>query len=148
MPFQKGNTLGGRRREKLFREALLMELLEAGEDHRELRKIARKLIEKAGTGDVTAIREVADRIDGKVPQGIVGGDEDDPPVNHEIQISRIIVTPDRRDDDPRVGDRVEGGTVTQILRRGTDGQPIEGAALEDQAAERAAAAALINADDV
>jgi hypothetical protein len=29
-------------------------------------------------GDVAAIREIADRLDGKVPQSIVGDDESDP----------------------------------------------------------------------
>lgn len=45
-----------------------------------LREVADALVLKAMAGDVAAIKEVADRLDGKVPQGIIGGGEDDPPV--------------------------------------------------------------------
>jgi hypothetical protein len=48
------------------------------------------MLERAGDDNATA-KEVADRLDGKVPQGI-GGDDDLPPVN-------IIVT-----GVPRAGD--------------------------------------------
>lgn len=58
-----------------------------------LRDVANALIEKAISGDVQAIKEVADRLDGKVPQGIVGGDEDDNPIVHEIVIRGISAKP-------------------------------------------------------
>jgi len=64
-----GNSNSGRR-EKHFLTALLMELKSAGSDMPKLRNIARALIAKAEEGDMTAIREFADRIDGKVPQGL------------------------------------------------------------------------------
>ncbi len=44
-----------------------------------LRWIARQQLKKAGE-DTAAAREIADRLDGKVPQAIVG-DEEHPPVN-------------------------------------------------------------------
>ena len=69
---------GGRPKEKPFREALLMELKSAGEDHKTLRRIARAVISKAEDGDIQAIKEIADRLDGKVPQGIEGGDPNNP----------------------------------------------------------------------
>lgn len=31
-------------------------------------------------GDVMALKEIGDRIDGKVPQALIGGDVDDPPL--------------------------------------------------------------------
>ena len=40
-----------------------------------LRSIAQALLFRAADGDIAAIREVADRIDGKVPQAIGGSDE-------------------------------------------------------------------------
>lgn len=56
-----------------------------------LRKIADALIEKAITDkDVSAIREIADRIDGKVPQAVVGDDEHDP-LRLVHRIERVIV---------------------------------------------------------
>ena len=69
-----------------------MQLKEAGDDHKALRIIAAKLIEKAQEGDMQAIKELADRTDGKVPQAIVG-DEDEPPINLVSKIVREIVRP-------------------------------------------------------
>jgi hypothetical protein len=85
MPFQPGQSgnPGGRPKAKPFRDALMIEA-KAAEDGQpcearpgSLRWNARKLLEQ---GDVQAIKELADRMDGKVPQGVIGGDEDDPPV--------------------------------------------------------------------
>jgi hypothetical protein len=79
-PGQSGNP-GGRPKEKPFRDALRMEALALarGEkaDHPagSLRANAQALLLK---GDVAAIREIADRLDGRVPQAIVGDDEFDP----------------------------------------------------------------------
>ena len=44
------------------------------ENSKRLRLVAESLLAKAIEGDVPAIRELGDRIDGKVPQGIVGAD--------------------------------------------------------------------------
>jgi hypothetical protein len=88
-PGQSGNP-GGRQKTKPFRDALLMEakLAEEGEDcfakKGSLRWNARQLLVQ---GDVPSIREIADRLDGKVAQAIIGGDEDDPPV----KITRIEI---------------------------------------------------------
>jgi hypothetical protein len=46
----------------------------AGNDPRHLRAIARKLIEMAEGGDLQAIKEVGDRLDGKPSQVIERGD--------------------------------------------------------------------------
>jgi hypothetical protein len=90
---QSGNPLGAGRT-KPFRDALRMELAAAGEDHKALREIAQNLIaicRLPEIGALPAIREMADRMDGKVPQGH-GGDEELPPV-------QMIIT-----GVPRVGD--------------------------------------------
>jgi hypothetical protein len=92
-----GNANSGRKQEKPFRDALRMELLAAGEDNKALRKIAKALIEKAETGDMQAIKELADRTDGKVPQAIVGDEEN--PVNLVHVIKREIVRAGTRDTD-------------------------------------------------
>ena len=57
--------------EKPFGNALRMELAAAGNSHRELRLIARNLIGLARAGEpgaLQAIREIADRLDGKPKQ--------------------------------------------------------------------------------
>jgi hypothetical protein len=60
---------------------------------RSLRAIARGLLDRALTSDAAA-REVADRIDGKVPQAHVGDDEHDP-IGMVHRIERIIIAPSR-----------------------------------------------------
>lgn len=87
-----GNANSGRKAEKPFRDALRMQLLEAGEDHKALRAIAAKLIDKALEGDMQAIKELADRTDGKVPQAIVGDDESDA-ISLVHRIERVVVRP-------------------------------------------------------
>jgi hypothetical protein len=69
----------GQQRDKPFLAALRLEIAEAGGDPKRLRRIAKRLLAKAEEGDVQAIREVADRLDGKVPQAISG--EDGTPVS-------------------------------------------------------------------
>lgn len=58
-------------------------------------KLADALLDKAIEGDISAIKEVFDRVDGKPKQAIVGGDEDDSPVLHKIV--REIVRPKHSD---------------------------------------------------
>ena len=77
----------GQQRDKLYREALRMELAAAGEDLKKLREIARVHIEKAAGGDMQAIKELADRLDGK-PAQILSHDSPDTPV---IRFVREIV---------------------------------------------------------
>lgn len=70
-------------RDKPYRDALRMEIAAAGEDHKALRAIARAHLKKAQSGDIHAIRELADRMDGKVPQAIGSSDELGP-LTHSI----------------------------------------------------------------
>jgi len=86
---------GGRPpKEKSFANMLNIAIKEATESGgTKLRAVADALIEKAIGGDVPAIKEIADRLDGKVPQAVVGGDEDDPAISVIAEIRRIIVRP-------------------------------------------------------
>ena len=74
VPGRSGNP-GGRPKSKPFKEALLMEALAAERGEKcyakkgSLRWNARQLLNK---GEVPAIKEIADRLDGKVTQGISG----------------------------------------------------------------------------
>jgi hypothetical protein len=65
----------GPAKDKPFRDALRIAIADAGDDHKALRKIARALINNAMKGDNVAIKEVADRLDGKVAQPHGGDDE-------------------------------------------------------------------------
>lgn len=84
-------------KEKSFANMLNIAIKEAveGTDKTKLRAVADALVDKAMSGDVQAIKEVADRIDGKVPQGVIG--EEDSPLTMVHRIERHIVrsnTPD------------------------------------------------------
>ena len=71
-PGESGNP-GGSRSPKPFRDALRMQIAQAGDDLAALRRIAQKLLDKAEAGDLAAILAVADRLEGRPPQSI-GGD--------------------------------------------------------------------------
>jgi hypothetical protein len=60
-----GRPIGSLNREKPFNQALLMTLRS---NPVALRRIAAKLVEKAEEGELAAIREIADRLDGKPAQ--------------------------------------------------------------------------------
>ena len=77
MPFAPGKSgnPNGARKPRAFAEELRMALKATDAADRDgLRRIAEALIAKAEEGDVSAIREVADRIDGKVAQAVTGAD--------------------------------------------------------------------------
>jgi hypothetical protein len=80
----------GQQRDKPFRDALRMELAAVGEDQKAMRKIARNLIETASASDnkdmLAAIREIADRMDGKPAQSI-GGDDELGPIKNVLEVS-------------------------------------------------------------
>lgn len=82
--------------QKPFRDALRMEIADADGDFKRLRKIAAALADKAESGDVQAIKEIADRLDGKVAQAITGDDELDP-IRVIQEIRRSVVDPKHSD---------------------------------------------------
>jgi hypothetical protein len=80
--------------EKTFANMLRVAIKEAHEDGKDrLRAVADALVTKAMSGDVPAIKEIADRLDGKVPQAVIGGDDDDPAINMVHRIERVVVRP-------------------------------------------------------
>lgn len=77
--------------EKTFANMLRVALNAEGPDVR-LRRIAEKLVEVAETGEQWAVKEVADRLDGKPAQAIVGDSGADP-ISLVTEIRRTIVRP-------------------------------------------------------
>lgn len=65
----------GRKADKVVRDALLAALRQ---DPNKLKKAAEKAWDKAIEGDLAAFKEIADRLDGKAVQAIVGDNEYDP----------------------------------------------------------------------
>lgn len=100
MPFAPGvsGNPGGRRAEKPYRDALrkiLAELVtdaDPKEPRTKLEAVARSHVAAALDRDVRAIEGIADRLDGKVPQALVGDDEADP-IRVVNKIVREIVRP-------------------------------------------------------
>lgn len=75
-----GNPTGVAGRQKPFYEALRIEIASSAKGEKcqapkgSLRYAARKLIERAAV-ETAALRELADRTDGKVPQAVGGAEE-------------------------------------------------------------------------
>jgi hypothetical protein len=78
-PGKSGNP-SGRPKEKAFADALRL-----------------AVNAEAMAGDSWAVQQVADRLDGKPAQAVIGGDEDDNPINLLHRIERIIVRPENTD---------------------------------------------------
>lgn len=73
---------------KVWEDTLRRALL--AEDGVKLRSIAEKLIERAEAGDVSALKEIGDRLDGKPAQQIqLSGDEDNP-VRFEKVVREVV----------------------------------------------------------
>jgi hypothetical protein len=78
MAFAKGQSgnPGGRSNEKIWRDALRMALKEATSDGMpRIRALAEKTVSLALEGDMQAIKEIGDRMDGKPAQAITGDGE-------------------------------------------------------------------------
>ena len=48
-------------------------------------------------GEPVSVKEVADRLDGKVPQGVIGGDDDEPAIKTISKIELVGVRPSDQD---------------------------------------------------
>lgn len=78
-------------KERSFANMLNIAIKEAnGLGVTKLRQVAEALVDKAIGGDVQAIKEIAERLDGKVPQALVGDDEHDA-ISMVTEIRQTIV---------------------------------------------------------
>lgn len=93
-PGKSGNP-SGRPKDRPWKDAIRRALARAKDvgDRRELDQLAWTLLAKAADGDISALQEVANRLDGRVPQPVVGDDDADP-----VTV-RTIVTGVARNDD-------------------------------------------------
>lgn len=91
------SNTGGRPRgpwaEKAWRDAIRMAVLRKAEDGgKKLDKLADALVASGLSGDVSALREIGDRLDGKVPQALVGGGADDPAIQVVQRVELVDLT--------------------------------------------------------
>lgn len=83
----------GAKSDKEWRDAIRVAVNEVRDDpadgkkSKALRLLARKTVDMALAGDMTAMKEIGDRLDGKPAQSVVGGGGDNP-IQH---VHRIIV---------------------------------------------------------
>lgn len=97
MPFEPGNQQAKKadhKKPRIITQKLIAKLNDA--EGKELDRLITALMNKAGEGDVPALKEIFDRVDGKVPQAVIGGDDDDPAIRFE-RIVRTIVRPQHSD---------------------------------------------------
>jgi hypothetical protein len=96
-PGQTGNPNGQPKWVKPWREAIRRAIARREEtDPHALERLADRLIQKVDEGDVSAIKEFGDRIDGKVAQ-IIAGDDELPGVKQVHEIRHTIVDPQHSD---------------------------------------------------
>jgi hypothetical protein len=91
----------GQQRDKMYREALRLELAELGDGSglKKLRQIARIHIEQASAGDMQAIKELADRLDGRPAQSLEHVGEGGTPIERIVhEIVYLSGTPVEDDD--------------------------------------------------
>jgi hypothetical protein len=85
----------GAKKQRLLTDCLRRELTQKPED---VLAITRKLIESAKAGEPWAMALVHDRSDGKAPQPLTGGDDDDPPIRYQ-KVERVLIRADAADQD-------------------------------------------------
>lgn len=95
MAFKKGQSgnPGGRGTEKIWREAIMRAVHRVADKKspaKALDKLADVMVAAGLAGDLTAIKELGDRIDGKPAQAIIGGDDDQPGIKFQALEIRIV----------------------------------------------------------
>jgi hypothetical protein len=91
-----GRPPGAQNKDKPFRDALRVESLLAANGEEtpapkgSLRWIARQALIRAGE-ETAAMKEIRDTLDGRPAQAIVGGDEDDAPIQTVTKIELVGV---------------------------------------------------------
>jgi hypothetical protein len=84
-----GRPKGAETKDKPFREALRMELAAVGKDLKGLRLIAKAVIASATEGKMDAVREIADRLDGKPSQSVDIGSDPSRPLKHVVEVTFV-----------------------------------------------------------
>lgn len=86
---QSGNPGGRSKHEKIWKDAIFRAIKRRErDDPQAMEKLADVLITKASEGDIAALKEFADRTDGKVPQAIIG-DNDFDPIQHSLLVEFV-----------------------------------------------------------
>ena len=83
-------TKGGHKTDKLWRDALMLAVKREDEDKRVyLAVIAEKCVLAAAGGDMAAIKEIGDRLDGKAVQATTISGPDGEPIPVGVKVSYV-----------------------------------------------------------
>jgi len=82
----EGNT-NSNKNNRLWADTIKRAVVQS--DGERLRRIAEALLMKAEDGDMTAIKELGDRLDGKAMQAIEHSGDSEHPIQHQIQYNII-----------------------------------------------------------
>lgn len=84
--------IGAQNKDKPYRDALRRAIARANDSDapHKLDRIADAHLLKCSQGDISAMRELADRLDGKVPQAVVGDDEHAPIRTESVPESELM----------------------------------------------------------
>ena len=89
--------MAGRKGEKHWRDALMVAINRTRDGDPEGRKylavIAQKTVDLAADGDMAAIREIGDRLDGKAPVSVDVGSDPDRPIKSIIEVAFVSAAP-------------------------------------------------------
>ena len=88
----KGRSGTNKGHDRPFRDALRRAVMEVDGDEKKLFRLARQLVNQGVAGDVSAIREIADRLDGKPRQetDVNLNDNRDPSRIPDAELASII----------------------------------------------------------
>lgn len=109
MTFQPGvsGNPNGRKKERIWRNALdraVKRAIDGKVDYLAIDALADSIVAQGLAGDVQALKEIGDRIDGKVPQALIGSDDpDDPP----LAIGLVELRPVKAIEPPAAPEQVE-----------------------------------------
>lgn len=81
-----GNT-NSNRNNRMWADTIKRALIQS--DGERLRKLAEALINKASEGDVSALKEIGDRVDGKVTQSIEHSGPDGKEIPHLMKVELV-----------------------------------------------------------
>lgn len=93
MVWQTGET-GNPKAKKIWRDAIIRALERASKDKVDFLAIdecADGLLAACRNGEIPALRELGDRLDGKPAQAIIGGAEDDPPIRIKSEADQALI---------------------------------------------------------
>jgi hypothetical protein len=121
----------GQQRDKPYREALRMELAAAGENMMALREIAKVHIAKCMEGDIRAIKELGDRLDGRPAQSLDLSDDSNPRLTKIIH--EFVHVTETRDDISLLDDSSASDEPAAIEWRGVRDANGSGGLNEDTA---------------